>query len=50
VTATGASLAEAIHKAYGAVEKIHFEGVHYRTDIGATGIGRLRAAAEATRG
>jgi phosphoribosylamine---glycine ligase len=50
VTATGASLEEAIRKAYGAVEKIHFEGVHHRTDIGATGIGRLRAAAEATRG
>ena len=50
VTAAGASLEEATRKAYGAVERIHFEGVHYRTDIGATGIGRLRAAAEATRG
>jgi phosphoribosylamine---glycine ligase len=50
VTAAGASLAEAIRKAYTAVEKIHFEGAHFRTDIGAKGIGKLRAAAEATRG
>jgi phosphoribosylamine--glycine ligase len=50
VTATGASLEEAIRKAYAAVEKIHFEGAHYRTDIGAKGIGKLRVAAESTRG
>jgi phosphoribosylamine---glycine ligase len=50
VTAAGASLEEAIRKAYGAAERIHFEGAHYRSDIGAAGIGRLRAAAEATRG
>jgi phosphoribosylamine--glycine ligase len=50
VTAAGASLADAIRKAYAAVEKIHFEGAHFRTDIGAKGIGKLRAAAEATRG
>ena len=50
VTAVGASLEEAIRKAYAAVEKIHFEGAHYRTDIGAKGTGRLRATAEVTRG
>jgi phosphoribosylamine---glycine ligase len=35
VTASGASLEQAIRKAYNAVGKIHFEGAEYRTDIGA---------------
>lgn len=34
VTATGISLDDAIAKVYEAVKLIHFEGVHYRTDIG----------------
>lgn len=34
VTATGDTLEEAVKKAYEATEKIHFEGMHYRTDIG----------------
>jgi phosphoribosylamine--glycine ligase len=34
VTATGATLDEALKKAYSAVNLIHFEGMHYRTDIG----------------
>ncbi len=34
VTATGADLPDALQKAYAAVEKIHFDGVHYRKDIG----------------
>lgn len=34
VTATGDSLDEALESAYKAVEKIHFEGMHYRRDIG----------------
>lgn len=34
VTALGADLKEALKKAYAAVEKITFEGAHYRTDIG----------------
>ena len=38
VTAVGDDLATAIMSAYGAVNKIHFEGVHYRRDIGATGL------------
>jgi phosphoribosylamine--glycine ligase len=50
VTAAAASLEEAIRKAYAALERIHFEGAHYRTDIGAKGIGKLRVAAEAIRG
>lgn len=34
VTALGKDLQEALDKAYAAVEKITFEGVHYRKDIG----------------
>lgn len=34
VTAVGANRAEALAKSYAAAEKITFEGVHYRTDIG----------------
>jgi phosphoribosylamine--glycine ligase len=41
VTATDQDLASAIMMAYEAVNKIHFEGMHYRRDIGAKG---LRAA------
>jgi phosphoribosylamine---glycine ligase len=38
VTATGRDLASAIMSAYEAVNKIHFEGMHYRRDIGAKGL------------
>ena len=34
ITARGATLDEALQKAYAAVEKIHFDGAHYRHDIG----------------
>ena len=34
VTATAPSLGAAIARAYGAVGRIHFEGMHYRRDIG----------------
>lgn len=34
VTATGDSLSVALQKAYQAVAKIHFDGMHYRKDIG----------------
>ncbi|MSP60046.1 MAG: phosphoribosylamine--glycine ligase [Myxococcales bacterium] len=37
VTGVGADLAEARLKAYRGVEKIHFEGMHFRRDIGARG-------------
>ena len=40
VTASGADLATAIANAYAAVEKIHFDGMHYRRDIGARGLRR----------
>lgn len=36
VTANAATLDEALEKAYSAVNKISFEGAHYRTDIGRT--------------
>ncbi len=41
VTAVGNTLKEAKEKAYKAIEKIHFEGMHYRKDIGDKGIKRL---------
>jgi phosphoribosylamine--glycine ligase len=34
VTAVGGDLSAAIAAAYEGVHRIHFEGVHYRTDIG----------------
>jgi phosphoribosylamine--glycine ligase len=34
VTATGENLETALAKAYNAVDKIHFDGMHYRKDIG----------------
>jgi phosphoribosylamine---glycine ligase len=40
VTAGGASLSEAIARAYQACERIHFEGMHYRRDIGRKGLSR----------
>ncbi len=39
VTATGETLAEAIDLAYRAAGRIHFEGVHFRSDIGADTLG-----------
>lgn len=36
VTALASTLDEALQKAYDAVEKIHFDGAHYRRDIGRT--------------
>ena len=38
ITATGKDLRRAIRRAYQAVEKIHFEGVYYRRDIGFKGL------------
>lgn len=34
ITAMGDTLQEALDKAYTAAKKIHFDGMHYRTDIG----------------
>ena len=41
VTALGADISSAIERAYEAVRKIRFEGVHYRQDIGAKALARL---------
>jgi phosphoribosylamine--glycine ligase len=45
VTATGDSLEAALSSAYQAAEKIHFDGMHYRKDIGAH-VGRVQAAGD----
>jgi phosphoribosylamine--glycine ligase len=43
VTASGADLRTAIDKAYHAAGRIHFAGMHFRTDIGARGLKRYAA-------
>ena len=40
VTASGKDLADAIAKSYAGVEKIDFDGMHYRRDIGRKGLKR----------
>ncbi|OPX83669.1 MAG: Phosphoribosylamine--glycine ligase [Pelotomaculum sp. PtaB.Bin104] len=40
VTATGADISSAISKAYDAVDKIRFDGMHYRLDIGRKALDR----------
>ena len=40
VTASGADLQAAIDASYAAVKKIHFDGAHYRSDIGQKGLKR----------
>ena len=45
VTAAGVSLEEALSLAYHATEKIHFDGMHYRKDIGAS-VGRIKVAGD----
>src|SRR5205807_3091229 len=37
VTASGGDLAAAVRNTYAAVDKIHFDGMHYRRDIGQKG-------------
>jgi len=44
VTASGADLKSSIDAAYAAVAKIHFEGMHYRKDIGYKGLQRYNRA------
>ena len=43
VTARGKGLPEAVERAYDAVMKVRFEGMHYRKDIAARGLKHLRA-------
>jgi phosphoribosylamine--glycine ligase len=40
VTASGRDLADAIDRTYSALRKIHFDRMHYRTDIGRKGLTR----------
>jgi phosphoribosylamine--glycine ligase len=40
VTASGSDLKSAIANAYASVDSIHFDGAHYRRDIGAKGLKR----------
>ena len=42
VTALGKDISEAIDRAYRGVEKIHWDGAHYRTDIGRRALNRVR--------
>ncbi len=42
VTARGESIPAARQRAYAAVEKIHFQDAHYRTDIGQKAVARLQ--------
>jgi phosphoribosylamine--glycine ligase len=44
VTAGGDDLASAIERAYRGVDKISFDGMHYRTDIGHKGLARAAPA------
>jgi phosphoribosylamine--glycine ligase len=48
VTAAGEDLAGAVEKAYQAVHKIRFDGMHYRTDIGSKGLGRYNIGVPGT--
>ncbi len=49
VTASAEDLPAAIGRAYAAVSKIHFDGMHYRRDIGAKALQRLAPAPERKR-
>ena len=42
VTALGSDIPQAIHNAYAAVEKIHFTGAHYRSDIGKKALKKIK--------
>ncbi len=48
VTASGPDLAGAIDRAYTAVRQIHFDGMHYRTDIGRKGLERYNGKTAGT--
>jgi phosphoribosylamine--glycine ligase len=45
ITALGATMAAAIQRAYEAVEKVSFEGMHFRRDIGRKALARLQGTA-----
>jgi phosphoribosylamine--glycine ligase len=41
ITALGQNLDAAVQRAYDAADKIHFDGMQYRRDIGAKALARL---------
>jgi phosphoribosylamine--glycine ligase len=43
VTALGADIQDAMARAYGVVERIRWDGMHYRTDIGKKAIAPRQA-------
>ena len=48
VTATGSDLKQSIDRAYAAVSHVHFDGMHYRKDIGNRGLKRYNEAGVGT--
>ena len=48
VTSSGSDLSQAIENTYRAVSKIHFEGMHYRRDIGRKGLKRYNETSSGT--
>jgi phosphoribosylamine--glycine ligase len=44
VTALGKDISEARENVYRAIEKVHFDGMHFRKDIGLKALKRLRRA------
>lgn len=48
VTASGETLEEAIRAAYAGVDRIRFEGMHYRRDIGRKGLRRYNESSSGT--
>ncbi len=48
VTASGPDLATSMKAAYAAVDKIHFDGMQYRKDIGAKGLRRYNSSGSGT--
>ncbi len=46
VTGIGDDLQQSIQRAYAAVKKIHFDGAHYRKDIGRNGLKQLNSTGE----
>ena len=48
VTASGVDLRTAIERTYTAVRQIHFDGMHYRTDIGRKGLERYNGRTAGT--
>lgn len=50
VTGVGGDLADALQRAYEAIGRIHFDGMHYRRDIGRRGLAAREALGDSTVG